>query len=270
MAKRTDDRASASPAGRTLVFEDHFEGDALDAGVWVPHYLPAWSSRAASAASYELRDSCLHLTIPVEHPVWCEGDHEPPIRVSGLQTGTWSGPVGSTRGQQPFRAGQTVREEQPTQWGFTPDHGWVGLRARATLSRRSMVSLWMVGREQVPEECAEICVTEVFGDTVEQQSGVTSAAVGQGLHRFRDLRVTEDFVATRLPIDPAEWHVYAVDWTPERAVFSVDGAVTRTCVGPPAYPLQLMLAVFDFPERSDGTDADAVPELVVDWVRGSA
>jgi hypothetical protein len=29
-----------------------------------------------------------------------------------------------------------------------------------------------------------------------------------------------------------------------------------------------MLAVFDFPERSDGTDADLVPELVVDWVRG--
>jgi hypothetical protein len=28
-----------------------------------------------------------------------------------------------------------------------------------------------------------------------------------------------------------------------------------------------MIAVFDFPERSDGADSDAVPALVVDYVR---
>jgi hypothetical protein len=32
--------------------------------------------------------------------------------------------------------------------------------------------------------------------------------------------------------------------------------------------MQMMLAVFDFPERSVGDDADAVPELVVDSLRG--
>ena len=30
---------------------DDFDGPALDSGVWLPHYLPAWSSRADSAAS---------------------------------------------------------------------------------------------------------------------------------------------------------------------------------------------------------------------------
>ena len=256
--------------GRTLVFEDHFDGDVLDTDVWVPHYLPAWSSRTASAAAYAVRESCLRLMVPVGHPVWCDGDHVPPIRVSGIQSGTWSGPPGSTHGQQPFRPGQLVREEQPEHWGFTPDRGWVGMRARATLSRRSMMSLWMVGREQVPEECAEICVTEVFGDTVERGSSGVSAAVGCGLHAFRDPAVTEDFAAPRLALDPGDWHVYAVDWTPGRATFSVDGEVVRTCDAPPAYPLQLMLAVFDFPDRSDGSDGDLVPELVVDWVRAYA
>lgn len=37
---------------------------------------------------------------------------------------------------------------------------------------------------------------------------------------------------------------------------------------PPRYPLQMMIAVFDFPEQSTGDDADAVPEFVVDYLRG--
>ena len=91
------------------VFADEFDEPGLDTSVWIPHYLPAWSSRAASAAAYEISGSCLRLRIPTDHPVWCEGDHEPPIRVSGIPSGSWSGPVGSTQGQQPFRDGQTVR-----------------------------------------------------------------------------------------------------------------------------------------------------------------
>jgi beta-glucanase (GH16 family) len=128
-----------------------------------------------------------------------------------------------------------------------------------------MVSLWMVGREEVPERSAEICVMEVFGDAV---VGGESAAVGTGLHPFRDPDVREDFEAVRLPLDLAEFHEYACDWTSERVEFFVDGALVRRVDGPPRYPLQLMLAVFDFPERTTGSDADLVPELVVDWVRG--
>jgi len=247
-------------------FHDDFTGDDLDRTVWVPHYLPAWSSRAATAASYQLRDSCLHLSVPVDHPVWCGDDHVPPIRVSGIQSGSWSGPVGSTLGQQRFRDGQTVREEQPEHWGWTPARGLVEMRARAVVTQRSMVALWMVGREQLPEESAEICVAEIFGEAVEPGR---SAAVGMGLHPFRDARVAEDFAAPRLAIDVAEWHTYAVRWDPEHADFLVDGDTVRSCAGPPAYPMQLMLAVFDFPEKSDGTDGAAVPELVVDWIRGS-
>ena len=49
MADRTDERR--------LVFADEFDGPNLDRAVWLPHYLPAWSSLAATAATYELRDS---------------------------------------------------------------------------------------------------------------------------------------------------------------------------------------------------------------------
>ncbi|MGY1701813.1 glycoside hydrolase family 16 protein [Geodermatophilus sp. SYSU D00766] len=245
-------------------FADDFEGDDLDRDVWVPHYLPQWSSRAATAARYEVRDSCLRLYLPDDAPLWCPGDH-PPLRVSGIQSGVFSGPVGSTVGQQPVRPGAVVREEQPAHWGWTPHHGVLEMRARATVTPRSMVAWWLVGLEESPERSGELCVMEVFGDAVDPVAG---AAVGMGVHPFRDPRLAEDFAAPRPGIDVADWHVYAVDWRPDGAVFSVDGRPVREVAVTPDYPVQAMLAVFDFPERAVPGEPYAVPELVVDWIRG--
>jgi Glycosyl hydrolases family 16 len=251
-------------------FHDDFDGTDLDRSVWLPHYLPAWSSRAATAASYTVADSRLTLSVPPGHPVWCEGEHTPAIRVSGIQSGSFSGPVGSTTGQQPFRAGQQVREQQEEHWGWTPAGGQIELRARMTLSPWSMAAFWMVGLETHPEQCAEICVVEVFGKAVEPGR---SAEVGMGVHAFRDPRATEDFAAPRLDLDVADLHDYAVDWTAERAVFLVDGVPVRTVPQPPAYPMQMMVAVFDFPDDFPDDfardDHLLVPGLVVEHLTGS-
>jgi hypothetical protein len=67
---------------------DDFDGAGLDADAWIPHYLPAWNSRSASAATFTVRNSVLTLSIPVAQGLWCAGDHEPPLRVSGIQWST--------------------------------------------------------------------------------------------------------------------------------------------------------------------------------------
>ncbi len=131
-------------------FLDDFDGPDLDTEVWVPQYLPMWSSRAESAATYAVAESELRLSIPPDQGLWCAGDHEPPLRVSGIQSGVWSGPVGGTRGQQPFRDGTVVREFQPARSGWTPRYGHLEVRARMDLGPRSMASAWMVGREEEP------------------------------------------------------------------------------------------------------------------------
>ncbi len=244
-------------------FVDDFDGDDLDPAVWVPHYLPQWSSRAATAACYEVRDSCLRLFLPDDAPLWCPGEH-PPLRVSGVQSGVFSGPVGSTVGQQPPWPGAVVREEQPALRGWTPRYGVLEMRARATVTPRSMVAWWLVGFEDPPERCGELCVVEVFGDAVHPVDG---AAVGAGVHPFRDPRLVDDFAAPRPGIDVADWHTYAVDWRPDRAVFSVDGRPVREVAVTPDYPVQAMLAVFDFPEEAVPGEPYVVPELVVDWIR---
>jgi Glycosyl hydrolases family 16 len=264
-ACRHDGHMSQRPDGLRVVFEDDFDAAELDREVWLPHYLPAWSSRAETEAAYVIGDSCLSLTIPKSHGLWCPSDHQPPLRVSGIQSGNFSGPVGSTIGQQPYRDGLTVREEQQTFWGWTPTQSYIEMRARGVVTQRSMVAFWLVGLEDQPQRSAEICVAEMFGDAVVPGE---STVVGMGLHAFRDPAVTEDFQAVRLPIDVADFHTYAVDWTADRTDFLVDGVEIRSCPRPPAYPMQLMIAVFDFPAKSNGTDDEQVPALIVDYVRG--
>ena len=185
---------------------DHFDGGDLDTRRWIPHYLPQWSSRAESAATYEVAGSELRLTIPPEQGLWCPEDHDPPLRVSGIQSGVFSGDAGSTIGQQPFREGLVVRESQPTRAGWTPEYGRLEVSARMELSPRSMASVWMVGLEDEPSRSGEICVFEVFGDALSTEGGEPAAAVGMGVHPFRDPSLTDDFATPRLAIDVSEFH----------------------------------------------------------------
>jgi Glycosyl hydrolases family 16 len=246
---------------------DHFDGSNLDDEVWIPHYLPQWSSRADTAATYEVAGSELRLTIPADHGLWCAENHDPPLRVSGIQSGVFSGEVGSTIGQQPYRDGVVVREFQPAQWGWTPKYGLLEVRARMELSPRSMAAVWMVGLEDQPSRSGEICIFEVFGDAISTEDGAPTAAVGMGVHPFRDPAITDDFAAPRLAIDVSEFHVYAADWRPGKVDFLVDGEQVRTVHQAPDYPMQMMVAVFDFPDKADAAPADHLPLLAVDYVR---
>jgi hypothetical protein len=168
---------------RTLraTLDERFAGDTLDPNVWFPYHLPHWSSRAASAATWSVRDGELHLTIPVDQPLWCPDLHEEPLRVSCIQSGSFAGLLGSTIGQMPFREGLVVREEEPTMWGYTPLYGHVEVRMRGIITARSLVAFYMSGIEDQPERAGEICVAEIFGDAIRDGS----ADVGIGVKKTR-------------------------------------------------------------------------------------
>ena len=140
--------------------------------------------------------------------------------------------------------------------GWTPEYGAISVRARMVLSPRSMASVWLVGLEDRPERCGEICVFEVFGDA--------PTNVGSGIKPFRDPELSWEFDAPWLDLDIAEHHVYTADWRPGRVDFLVDDRHVRTVGQAPGYPMQMMIAVFDFPEK-DGP-GDHVPLLAVDGV----
>ena len=247
--------------------DESFHGDRLDPAVWFPYYLPHWSSRAQSAATHVVHDGELHLTIPAEQGLWCPDKHTEPLRVSCIQSGSFSGPVGSPIGQQPFRDDLVVVEEQPTMWGYTPHFGRVDVTMRARLTARSMMAFWLAGIEDVPERSGELCVVEVFGDAI----GGDRVDVGVGLHAFRDPALTEAWSTVPLTLDVADDHIYGVAWRPGTASFSVDGVVIREIDQAPDYPMQLMIGLFDFPGRADRSRAatePTVPELVITRVQG--
>ena len=186
----TSDQAVAAGHGGPREIDEDFR-TSLDPAVWTAAYLPAWSSRTDARAFYALAEDGLHLRVPAEHPRWCPDLHEPPLRVSAVQSGSWSGPVGSSQGQQPFRDGLVVTEEQPPVWGFTPRYGRVEVESRAVVGLGSMFSAWLVGLEDVPERSGEICLVEVFGSTVGVGTdGTAVAAVGPGCTRPATRRCT--------------------------------------------------------------------------------
>ena len=250
--------------GYVLDREDTFEADELDTGLWFPYYLPQWSSRAASAARYRLDGGRLRLLIEADQPPWCpELDGE--VRVSSLQTGVFSGPVGSGVGQHRFHPAAVVREEQKTLRLYTPQYGFFEVRARVADDPSSMAALWMIGFEDRPERSAEICVFEIFGSAVRPDR----AEVGMGVHPFGDPSITDDFAAPELPIDVREFHDYAVEWAPHHVAFFVDAELVRLVRQSPRYPMQFMLDVYAFP-RPDGTPPPGPfpKEFVVDRFRG--
>jgi glycosyl hydrolase family 16 len=248
-----------------LEFDETFEGNALDPGRWIPYYLPHWSSRERSAARYEVADGCLRLMIARDQEPWCpefDGD----ARVSSLQTGLFAGPIGSTVGQHRFNPDAVVREAQANARLYTPQYGRIEVRAKAVDDPQAMVALWLIGYEDEPARSAEICVCEIFGRDVRPDR----AGVGMGVHPFGDPRITDDFSRETLPIDAREFHAYAAEWTRDEVAFLVDGELVKTVEQSPAYPMQLMLGIYEFPlepgvERAPG----AYPKtFVVDYVRG--
>jgi hypothetical protein len=252
--------------GDHIELDERFEGDSLDPKVWFPYYLPHWSSREQSAATYSIGKGELHLVIPAGQPLWCPDLHDEPLRVSGVQTGSFAGPVGSTIGQQPFKEGLRVREEQPTFWGYTPHFGRIDVGMRGALTPRSMFGFWLAGIEDRPERSGEILVAEVFGEAIDEGT----AAVGMGIRGFRDPGLVGDFSTPRLKIDVSEPHTYSAVWSPESVEILVDEVPVRRLDQSPGYPMQLMIGVFDFPaDDPSGVWADHVPELVVSSVRGS-
>jgi len=250
--------------------DERFQGG-LDETVWTAAYLPAWSSREAAAATYEVQPDGLHLAIPPEQPLWCPDLHEVPLRVSAVQSSNWSGPVGSSRGQQPFREGLRVAEAQPTQLGFTPQYGYVEVTCRANIGPGSMFSAWMVGLEDEPDRCGEICLVEVFGDSIGRGERGEEVALGSGIHKFRDPALSEEFSADPCSLDVRQFHRYAVDWRLDRVDFFVDEVRTRSVGQAPDYPMQLIIGVFDFPAEAPPPPSEReflLPELVVGRVLG--
>ena len=248
-----------------LEVEDTFEAPILNERLWIPHYLPHWSSRSASAARYSVGGGSLRLRIDADQPPWAP-EWDGYLRVSSLQTGLFAGPLGSGLGQHRFRDDLVVREAQGASALYTPRYGLFEMRARALDDPANMVALWMIGLGDPPEQSAEICIFEIFGRNV----GARIARVGMGVHPFEDPSISEDFAAEPVGIDARKAHWYAAEWTPDQVTFYVDERPIKVVRQSPGYPMAFMLDIYEFADGPEpASPLDRYPkEFVVEAFRG--
>lgn len=263
MPDRPPDRLTRD--GYRLEVEDDFSSPGLNTERWLPYYLPQWSSRAASAARYDLVDGSLQLRIDADQAPWCP-EFDGWLRVSSLQTGVFAGPTGSGIGQQRFTDGLVVREAQSNVALYTPLHGLFEIRMTALDDPANMVAFWMIGYEDEPNRSGEILVAEIFGRDVAS----ASAGVGMGVRVHHDPTLTDAFSVERLDIDVRDFHEYATEWTEDYVAFYVDERLVKVVPQSPAYPMQFMLGIYEFADGPEPpSPAAAYPKtLKVDWFRG--
>jgi len=234
--------------GYVLEFQDEFDGPTLDTGKWFPYYLPHWSSRARSSPNYVFKDGNLVLQITRDQQPWCpefDGD----IRCSSIQTGAFAGPVGSKIGQLQFNPALVVREAQDNVRTYTPQYGYFELRAKGLNASAANASLWMIGYEDRPEKSGEIAIFELGGSL----SGAESSGVRFGVHPWGDPTLKDEFFEEWLPINSANYHIYAVEWTPTHIDFYVDNVKLKTLQQSPRYPMQFMLSLYEHPSGESWT-----------------
>jgi hypothetical protein len=225
-----------------LEVDERFRGPELDRSIWLPSYLPQWSSRERSAARYSVGRGGLTLRIDPDQEPW-NPELDQGVRVSSLQTGVFCGPLGSSIGQHHFRAGLTVREEQEAEALFTQTYGRFEVRLAANPDPDMLTTLWMIGFEDEPARSGEICVVETFG----RDAGAGESVVRMGIHPFADPVLHDEFESVRLPIDTRELHDYAVEWLPSGVRWFVDGIEIKRSDQSPAYPIQFMLGLYELP-----------------------
>jgi len=251
-------------AGGARAFAEGFPPPALDPGLWVDHYLPHWTEPERSAARYRLTADGLELRIEHDQPAWRAEDG--PMRVSGLQTGSWAGPLGGTRGQHRHRLdGLPVRTAVPERRLWTPSSGGVEAVISASADPRCMTAVWLVGFEAAsPDEAGEICVAELFGDRI----GPEGSVVRLGIKAHHDPRLRDEIHDLPLPIDATRPHSYAAEWDRDGVRLLVDGRLVARSEQRLEYPLQLMIDLFEFPDDERRDPADYPRTAVVHRVRG--
>jgi hypothetical protein len=256
-------RLTALRPGDADLVED-FTDPTLDPQRWVDHYLPHWTTPDRSRARYALTGQGLQLRIEPDQLDWRPEDA--PLRVSNLQTATFSGPVGSTVGTHRHRPdGLVVRTATPPRLLWAPRAGQVDVTVTASVDRGCMLAVWLVGTEaDDPRDSGEVCVFEIDADAVGGAS--TRARVGVKAHA--DPRLRTDMTEVDVAVRAGQAHTWSARWGPDGVVIACEQQVVHASRQGMGYPVQLMIDLFEIGPRDD---AGSYPKIaMVHAVRGAS
>ncbi|HEV2081212.1 MAG TPA: glycoside hydrolase family 16 protein [Brevundimonas sp.] len=252
-------------AGRELIWADEFDGDRLDPARWTASE-DCWGGGnqerqcyTASPANISVSDGLLRLTARSETatgPRWPAGH-----------------PLAAT-GETATRAITSARVHTAGKASFL--YGRIEVRARLPAGQGLWPAIWMLPEHDnygpYPQS-GEIDVAEAVNLGLDCPG--CEDRLHAAVHHGPELRRTTHETGSVPFTERDGFHVFALEWTPERLTWLLDGYVYFSIpAGPPfdqRFHLILNLAVGGtWPETGGrgGVDEGALPaEFLIDWVR---
>ena len=156
-----------------------------------------------------------------------------------------------------------MNADLPTIKNYTPQFGYFETRIKAVPVVGYHIALWMIGFDA--EQAGEIRIFEIHGGNV----GAKQSRVDYGILAWSDPNLHDECFEEVLKINAAEYHIYAVEWTPTHLDFFVDNTKIRTIRQSPQYPMQFMLGVYERPFEILERNSEDFPRVCeVDYFRG--
>lgn len=247
--------AMPAPPSRPPDIEDDFSGPDLRRDLWLDHYLPQWTTPDRSRARYDFDSAGLRLRIDHDQQDWREEDA--PLRVSNLQTGSFSGDLGSPRGTHRHRSdGLVVRTTTPLRLMWAPSAGRVDVTVSASVDEGCMLAAWLVGTEHLSAEHAgEVCVFEIDADSV----APTQCIARCGLKAHHDPSLCTDMAELVVPLDASRPHTWTAIWGAGETLIGCEGRLLRRLAQAPSYPMFVMLDLFEIGPRK-GNNNNTYPK----------
>lgn len=251
--------ALPAPPNRAPDVQDNFSGQ-LRTVLWVDHYLPHWTTPDRSTARYETTPAGMRLRIDADQLDWRPEDA--PLRVSNLQTGNYSGDLGSSVGTHRHREdGLTVRTPTPTRLLWAPSAGRVDITVSASRDEGCMLAAWLVGTEHLDARHAgEVCIFEIDAAAIGRATTARSGVKAHG-----DPKLVTDMTTVEIPYDASTPHTWTAIWGNGETIIGCEGLILRRIEQAPYYPLFLMIDLFEIGPPSGAYPKTATIHQLLGW-----
>ena len=257
--------------GYYLDFDDEFEGDTLDSSKWLDEYLPHWTSDEQNAkARYEMRDGNLVLKLNKEDQPWSELDGT--VVCSGIMTYNKNYLHDFSNSKEVY--------DRPSNYfdGYKTKYGYFEMRAKIHGDGGGGHNAWWLVGDQ--------------GENADYDSWVNSGKTGEidiletpyyaddtwricaiewgddKLSNWSDIPSYNEPVPHGEP--SKEYHVYGMEWTPEKLYFYYDNELHYTVDRTPDYEMGMVLSMYvgaGFSGIYPTNEEEWPKEFAVDYMR---
>lgn len=257
-----------SKSGYSLIFQEEFDSASLDSAKWMDYYLPHWASASTlqnGKAQFTISNGVMRQYLNQGTGNWSPYDGT--VKISSIQTFNKPG-LHRFNGSAVNHTHSSVDNNFN---GFTFKYGYMEMRAKfSNAGGGGHQAWWLVGTQaddtdndgRNTAQAGEIDIVETFFSHGDKWQAVVHPNGDPNLiYYFNGLYSSSENLRQ-------EFHVYAMDWTPNGLKFYLDNQLVFQA-GPgsaPSYEMGMLLGIYT--DAGSGTANSNWPkEWEVDYVR---